>query len=168
MLSSGWVSPPNFSLQLFPVFHTAAGLQSDHQKYKSAVGPLPVVREVGWPSCVSAHRNTTGSSQSSSWWECCGASRQEWGTWQIWATSTETWQHATSSSTATSSVKCLTSACPGWWRMTPRRSTPQPWVRPRAAWTHSRFSRVRAAEAQKHAEKPSSKCCYISLLLSLS
>lgn len=73
-------------------------------------------------------RNTTANSQSSSWWECCGASRREWDTSLIWDTSIEIWLHGTSLSTAISYVKCPTSACRGWSTTIPRLSTQQPWV----------------------------------------
>lgn len=64
----------------------------------------------------------------SSWWACCVASLQAWSTSLTWATSTETWPPATSSSTTTWSAKCLTSACPGCWRTILRGRTPQVWV----------------------------------------
>lgn len=70
-----------------------------------------------WLTCLCFSmlcRNMMVSSQSSSWWGCCGASQQEWDISLIWDTSIEIWLHETSLSTAILYEKCRTSACQGW------------------------------------------------------
>ena len=71
---------------------------------------------------------TTASSRPSSWWACCAASPPAWSTWQRWVTSTGTWPHATSWSTATWCARCPTSAClASCRRIRLTRPTPAPW-----------------------------------------
>lgn len=82
---------------------------------------------VPW-TCIFTCRNTTATSQSSSWWACCGELHLAWSTSQTWAMYTVTWQPVTFWSTATSCVKSPTLVCHGCWRMILRLLTQQAWV----------------------------------------